>query len=278
MSFEHNNWRERLREIGQKMALEKKEASQKKTSGNESPEKEEQIERKIVEEQNIVRQGLKHVNLSGKWKWSEEPFPAFRCELVFGRNKRARSFLPVKDIVPQVRYQVIREFKIVLGESYERDEAEKMMKQYKEADEVKWHSYQLREFPPELAQGQFRVIKTKEKGTILVVPGIESSDRALFFVGCEGGFRGSVSLVKEASEANILKTCHAGNACESQIEVAALMNRGESVVFHSYGRRKNDFIQYLWDGKDIQKSVYTKGEWEARKNVAGVEEEDYEAL
>jgi hypothetical protein len=46
-----------------------------------------------------------------------------------------------------------------------------------------------------LKEGSFKVIKTKEKGTILIVPGSDNSKKILLFSDVEGGFRGGCGLL-----------------------------------------------------------------------------------
>ena len=176
---------------------------------------------------------MKHVAISRMWEYSTEPFPAYRCQLVFGRRKHDRAFLPVKDIITDPQEGV--------------------------------HL---------LPEGKFRVIKTRQKGTILVVPGEDTTRRCLLFAGANGGFRGGVCLIEDATTAKILKACAAGNACQSAIAIAALMDVGETIAFRSYGRRCDEVYAYTWTGEDVEKKHYSWSEWEARKTI----EEDGEVL
>ena len=44
---------------------------------------------------------MKHVIAKGsKWKWEDEPFPAYRCHLDFGRHKQAHGLFPVQGLEP----------------------------------------------------------------------------------------------------------------------------------------------------------------------------------
>ena len=106
----------------------------------------------------------------GIWKFSDNPFPAYRAELVYGRNKRDRALLPVLgDIKPLPDSQ---------------------------------------ELPP----AQFRVIKTKAKGTICIVPGEDRTNRVLSFITEYEGFRGYVSVVGGHTNGKIIAECRAANA------------------------------------------------------------------
>ncbi len=174
---------------------------------------------------------MRHIILSKYWEYNEEPFPAYRCELIFGRNKRDREFLPMKNIAPDPEEQT-------------------------------------------LPEGQFRVIKTKEKGTILVVPGSETTNRCLLFVGCSGGFRGGVRILEDGTDENvILKTCVAGNNCESRAEVVALLKEGESVTFQAFGRRVNQVYQYTWNGEEVEEKSFSASEWSQRHEVSSTPED-----
>ena len=53
---------------------------------------------------------MRHVVLSKTFEFGTEPFAAFRANLVFGRNKRDREFLPVKDVTPIVEYTVTADY------------------------------------------------------------------------------------------------------------------------------------------------------------------------
>jgi hypothetical protein len=177
---------------------------------------------------------MKHVILSHAWEFGAEPFPAYRVNLVYGRNKQDREFLPVKDVTP------------ITGEK----------------DSV-----------PTLPDEKFRVIKTREKGTILVVSGEDITPRCLLFVGCEGDFRGGVSVVAEATTGTILKQASAGNACQSSTEVIILMEVGQTVAFHTSGRYSNEVRLYTWDGSQVMRTDFTISEWQARQVVAAPPED-----
>lgn len=161
---------------------------------------------------------MKHVNLSTRWIFSEDPFPRFRAPLVFGGNKRDSAFLPTK---------------VNPGE-----------------DGI-------------LEENKFKLIKTREKGTLLIVPGEDTTNRCLLFTDCSGGFRGRVSLIKGEP----LKTASARDKCKSCISAIFLLNAGESVAFHSIGRRTNKIVQYTFDGIDVNKKIFKKAEWDAQKSI-----------
>lgn len=183
---------------------------------------------------------MKHINQSSTWKFGTEPFPAFRAILSYGLNKHDYEFLPVKDVVPEVV-----EPEVTL---------------------------------PTLPEGRFRVIKTKEKGTILVVPGEDNTNRCLLFVGCFGGFRGGVGVIADGTTGKILKECSAGNACESFVTVIALLEVGQSVAFHSTGRRTNEVYLHTWTGEKVEAKHFSKSEWDNRNVVATPSVEDAEVL
>jgi hypothetical protein len=171
---------------------------------------------------------MKHFRLDGSFEYSEEPFPAFRSRLVYGRNKRDFEFLPTK---------------------VQPDEE------------------------GILPEGQFRLIETREKKTLLVVPGTDTTNRALVFVGASEGFRGSCGL-RDDTTAKILKKCYAGNATSGRVEVIALMEVGQRLIFYSTGRRNNDVIVHEFNGQEIESTTYTKDEYQVLED----EPEDYEIL
>jgi hypothetical protein len=219
--------------------------------------------------------------LSNAWVYSTDPFPAYRCNLVYGWNKRDREFLPVKDVTPETQYTVTADYgKTVLYRGTDKAAAEEAKAKYdaEQKAKAKEGSYwtptaDLRASLPTLPEGKFRVIKTKEKGTILVVPGNDNTNRCLLFVGCAGGFRGGESVLKDDTTGTILKTCSAGNACESSTEVIVLLEPGQSIAFHTYGRRTNEVYLYTWNGAEVEEKHFSKSEWDSRKAVTDIPED-----
>lgn len=234
---------------------------------------------------------MKHINLShDEWSFSTEPFPAFRCSLVYGRNKRDREFLPVNGIAPVQIYRVVAgdNDELYSGSDlsaaqaaqieFNADAAKQAKAQAQAAGERCWSNptARLQTPTPALPENQFQVIKTKEKGTLMIVSGEDTTNRCLLMVGCSGGFRGGESVLESGTTASILKNCSAGNNCESRTEVVALLEVGQSVAFHTYGRRTDDVHLYTWDGVEIACKDFSKEEWDSRP--AGESKEEIEAL
>jgi hypothetical protein len=188
---------------------------------------------------------MKHIMMSSAWEFGTDPFPAYRANLVYGRNKRDREFLPVKDVIPMTQYTVTADLKAGL---------------------------------PTLPDGKFRVIKTKEKGTLLVVPGSDDTNRCLLFVGCAGGFRGGVGVISDGTTGTMIKECSAGNNCRSSTEVIVLLEVGQSVAFHTSGRHTNEVYLYTWNGVEVEKKHFSKSEWDNRNAIAAPPMEDAEVL
>jgi len=212
---------------------------------------------------------MKHINLSSSWKFSCDPFNAYRCSLIFGRNKRDQAFLPVKGVLPNSHLLVENPYGGENSLLYEGDDqaaalkaAEKLCDIYA-LDHERAPQY-VRNTTPLLPEGKFRVIKTREKGTLLVVDGEDTTDRVLLMVGCCGGFRGGVSLIETDAPAKILVQCSASSACDSSCEIIALMEDGQSVAFHSYGRRTNAVELYTLQGGEVIHQSYSKAEWDQR--------------
>jgi hypothetical protein len=163
---------------------------------------------------------MRHINADKKyWSFGSEPFPAFRAELWFGRNKHDRAMIPVKDIV--------------IGD-----------------DGL-------------LQENAFRVIKTREKGTIMIVPGVDVTPRLLLFAGVADGFRGFSRLVTEHTTANILVHARASAACDGHTTAAAILDPGHQVVFETTGRYGHDIVVYALREGDLQQRTYTIAEWKA---------------
>ena len=114
---------------------------------------------------------------------------------------------------------------------------------------------------PVLPEGKFKVIRTKAKGTIVVVPGEGSTNRVLLMAGASGGFRGSVGLDKQATTATVLAYAAAGNACESRAEVAAILEPGQQLIFKGDGRDGSFVVQFLFNGQIVERKRFTSEEW-----------------
>jgi hypothetical protein len=222
---------------------------------------------------------MKHIikSGSGQWKFEETPFPAFRCYL----GGRCRVLVPVKDVQPITTYRVI-------GYSY--DEKSGALKEsfiqnlYEGTDEQKANYVlhrasniaikfgvtpaELHVVKSVLPDHKFRVIRTK-KGTMLVVPGEDRSDRALAFVGCESGYRGGVGV--EEATCNVLLTARVGFRLWAGVEVVAIFEPGQRITFHRTGRREDEYVRYTWDGSALKKDVYTPELWEASRLAEAAE-------
>lgn len=163
---------------------------------------------------------MKHViDAQSKWAFGAEPFEAFRCQLVFGRNKRDFKMIPCKAATG--------------GDGL-------------------------------LPEGGFKVIKTKAKGTIMIVPGTDSSDRVLWMGGVNDGFRGSSKILMTHTTATILHVVQACSAVAGRTEVAAILSPGEQIAFHSIGRRTDEVrVVACGDGGVLVSRIYQRPEWEA---------------
>ncbi len=231
---------------------------------------------------------MKHVILSSNWQFGNDPFAAYRVNLIYGRNKRDREFLPVQNVLPIIVYKVFGGAfgNQLLYQGADKAAADKAKAEFEstqpepqKSDLPFFGSMQSRRIArievgqAVLPEGKFRLIKTKEKGTNLIVPGEDTTNDVLLFVGCDEGFRGGVSLVKEGTTGEIVKTCQAGNATGGRIEVIVRLKKGETIGFYTYGRRTNDVYVYTWDGEKVEKKSYSKSEWDLEQEVKKAESE-----
>jgi hypothetical protein len=116
----------------------------------------------------------------------------------------------------------------------------------------------------------FKVIKTKEKGTIMLVPSEVSDNRVLVAGQVWGGFRGGASIVAEHTTANILWSTMSSKHCEGVVSVFAVLNPAEKIVFHEYGRR-HDIYRVLENQEGS--IVETRLEKEAFQGLISLDEE-----
>lgn len=224
---------------------------------------------------------MKHVALSDSWEWSDVPFPAYRVSLVYGAHKKDRKQLPVKDVAPVTQLTVTADYgKIILYVGTDKVAAEAAKAKYdaeqkERSPESSWApAADMKVGYPTLPEGKFRVIKTQEKGTILVVPGDDDTNRCLLFVGAKGGFRGGARIVEDATTASILLKCSAANKCNSSIEVVALFEVGQSVAFYVFGQCTSQVYLYTWNGETVEAKHFSSEEWKVRGIMAA--ESSYE--
>jgi hypothetical protein len=156
------------------------------------------------------------VGKGSQWKFSSDPFDAFRIKLWYGRNKHDTQFLATK-VAPDDNGI--------------------------------------------LPEGLFKVIKTREKGTILVVPGEDATGRILFFQTDKGGFRGYVRIEEEFSTATILKRASAASACESGLGTVAVFQMGEELHVEIEGRYAHIMKVYRHNGTEIVSTEYEYSEY-----------------
>lgn len=213
---------------------------------------------------------MKHVNMSRQWVFSTEPFPAFRSEIVYGRHKHDRQFLPVSAITPVITF-IVEVGETVLYTGNDCVEAQKIVADFNDAQREKvpftLSCAILKVSPHILPENRFRVIKTKEKGTIMIVPGEDMTRRCLLFAECKGGFRGGVEIIGGSNSGDVIKKCHAGDACESLLTTIGILEVDQSIAFHSWGRRKDEVYRHVWDGETVKVEQYSIDEWNFRSDL-----------
>jgi hypothetical protein len=85
-------------------------------------------------------------------------------------------------------------------------------------------------FQGTLQQNGFALAKTD--GQLCIVPSVDKTERALVFVGCNKGHRGSVCL-DDRTTAEILLANTAENKVEGRMEVVALFEQNDILIFVS---------------------------------------------
>jgi len=212
---------------------------------------------------------MKHIVESKHWKWEQNPFQAFRCYL----GGYLKIVVPSR-VSPVVTYRVVgypyREngfikewFLRTLYEGTNAHEAEYVASRSTNvALKHGAEKAQVQVVRALLPDHLFRVVRTK-KGTVLVVPGEDKSDRAFAFLGCVSGFRGGVGV--EEATCNVLLTARVGFRLWAGVEVVAIFEPGQSLTFHRTGRREDEYVRYTWDGATLKKDVYPPELWEASR-------------
>jgi len=168
---------------------------------------------------------MKHINLSELWKFSLEPFPAFRCDIKLGIRRQREEFalLPVLGgLIP--------------GRHYET-------------------------FEP----GSFKVIKSQKKGTWLIVPNNDENDTKtindlLLFKDFNIYF-GDVSIINISAGCIRIASADSIKAKQKKMAVAITMKPGSWFAAEFSGRHDNRVEKHVWDGKEISIETFSPSEW-----------------
>lgn len=162
---------------------------------------------------------MKQINLSGWWKFSEAPFPAYRSEFPMGFTQTKRTSKEFLAVSPNLK---------------------------------------LTAENSDLPEGHFRVLTTRKKQTKFVVPDEYTSDNCLLFIGERSGFNGGVRL-EETSTAEVINKTIAFNGDDVKLlNIIAILEKGQQVDFYVWERRglpksTGKIVSYLWTGEEIVK-------------------------
>ena len=140
-----------------------------------------------------------HVIKTPYWKWEEEPCRGYRTGFDSPEHKFGGQFLPVNYVVPVLE----------VGDDFNR------MK---------------------LPDGEFRVVKTRSNGRVKIVSGEENTGRCLLFADFHAGYYSRVSVLY--CNGIFLKECVTEHRIRPYAVAAAILNVGQSLVFHS-SRKKS---------------------------------------
>ena len=140
---------------------------------------------------------------------------------------------------------------------------------------------EVREEDDLLPENKFKVIKTKEKGTILIVPGENTSNRVLLMAGLEAGFRGNSGIYSKGPDqpeyrGHLLAKANAHGGCRGRIEVAIILSEGGYIALYSNGRYRNVIVLYQYQNGEVTKTEYDAKEYKTMTSAS--EEKDAEAL
>lgn len=205
---------------------------------------------------------MRHLNLSKSWQYSAEPFPALRCEIKLGARRNGKTdfaFVPVIDLVPTPRYTVYHyngthyEY---FYDGYDQDRAH----QVKEGRSLLGQHSMMETRLPELPEGKFRVIKTKAKGTTMIVPGSDYSDRLLLTIDFDPVYRGNIHLT-HASASQFVAECRAVCAGGQRMSVMRIMDIGGWFAVEIANRRGTFYKKYTWD-HDAERPGRQRLSWE----------------
>lgn len=208
---------------------------------------------------------MKFVNMSKNWCYSTEPFPAFRSKLVFGRHKKDYTFIPVhgfKETFQTTHVVSSSKDNAVIYSGPSKEAAISAVRCYNSTSSDRWTNYAKHTvLRPAPVDNHFKVIKTEQKGTIIIVPGEDKTNRVLLLCGAKGGFRGDCNFF--GTTGKLLCKIKARSACESGVEAAVILEPGQRITFKSIGRRCDNIITFTYNGVNVHERVWQRAEFEA---------------
>jgi len=227
---------------------------------------------------------MKHINLSELWKFSLEPFPAFRCDVKLGIRRQREEFalLPVLGGLIPGRHYVVYDFgklknypellekippiredgeKCIYYDGRNPVEAEEVAKKYREITGMSTLS--VKDKHETFSPGIFKVIKSKKKGTWLVVHDNNSPEIAndLLLFQDFNVYYGDISIVNKSEGCIRIASADSVKAKQKKMAIAMLMKPGSWFAAEFSGRHGNRVEKYVWDGEEILKETFSTSEW-----------------
>ena len=127
-----------------------------------------------------------------------------------------------------------------------------------------------------LAAGKFR-IKRSRRGTIGITaePGTTAGndERCLLTSSEVSGPFGAVAVLKDGTTGTLIKRASARNTRGEKVAFAAILEVGEAIAVRRRGRGMDEVVQYVWNGRSIDRNVYAASEWEIRSDSTDPDEE-----
>lgn len=206
---------------------------------------------------------MKFVMKSEWWVWTRRPFPGYRCMLGKGNGT---AVLPVKDLHPVTIFRVKSSVwdvtdPLYVGTDFNKAKRARDLENEKQADErSSCVRAKIHVGDPSLPDGRFRVIMAGEKKTPLVVPGKDDTDCCLLFIGTgREAIYSRASLFTPGTTGIVLASCAMQGVGGHQIEVAVLLDLGQSIAFSTDHDRSGErgVRVYIWNGKQVNEHRYS---------------------
>ena len=109
----------------------------------------------------------------------------------------------------------------------------------------------------------FGLIKTKEKGTLMLVDQNKSDQRLLLLGQVWGGFRGGAGISLKYTTANVVWSTTSSKHCEGCVAFAAVLDKDQQLVAHGHGRRHDVYTVYTNSKGTLLKEVFQGDEFTA---------------
>lgn len=120
----------------------------------------------------------------------------------------------------------------------------------------------------------FSIIKTKQKGTLMIVKPVKVDNRIVVAGQIWGGFRGGADVLDSRTTAKVMWKVTSSKHCKGCVSLLAIIAEGETLVVRTEGRNHCGTTTFNNKNGILIKDTYNWDEWVAFNS----DQEDFEEV